>query len=354
MIDFNDLDAMQKLDPNNFITQINNIPDQMEQAWNLGLALPMPAIDGVKHILLCGMGSSALSADLLAAYAAARCPVPLLVHRDDDLPAWAGGPDTLVIAVSYSGSTEETLSAFEQAQSRGCHVLAVTGGGRLAAVALERGLPLWQLEPAGQPRTAAAILFALLLAVLYRMGLLDGANDALTEALHALRNAQTNLRAEAPVAFNPAKRLAGQLVGRWVVVLAADILAPVARRWKQQLAESGKAWAQFEFLPEANHHSIAGLNHPENALLQTIALFLTAPSNLERNRQRLNLTRQVFMTQGVNTDAITARGEGPLAHILTMLLFGEYTAYYLAMAYGEDPSQLEIIDLYKQALDEGR
>ena len=163
-------------------------------------------------------------------------------------------------------------------------------------------------------------------------------------------NQQSILRPEVPAVNNPAKRMAGQLMGRWVAVFAADYLDPVARRWKGQISEIAKAWAQFEFLPEADHNSLAGLNNPESALMQTMALFLQAPANHPRNQLRLDFTRQVFMTQGINTDMIQAKGESPMAHIWTLLHFGDYTAYYLAMAYGEDPTPVEILAALKDEL----
>jgi glucose/mannose-6-phosphate isomerase len=127
-------------------------------------------------------------------------------------------------------------------------------------------------------------------------------------------------------------------------------LNPVARRWKGQINEIAKAFAQFEFLPEANHNTLAGLNNPGSALTQTIALFLQAPSNHPRNRLRLEHTREIFMTQGMNTDVIQAKGESRLAHIWTLLHFGDYTSYYLAMMYGEDPTPVDILTALKDEL----
>jgi glucose/mannose-6-phosphate isomerase len=349
-MDLVDLSKFHSLDTQNMIGQINGVPQQLADAWELGMSLPLSEYSSIQHILIAGMGGSAIGADLLAAYAAPQCSLPITALRNYELPGWASGPQTLLIACSHSGNTEETLAAFEQARVRSCSRLAVTTGGRLVQLARDEGVPLWQFAHTGQPRAAVGYSFGLLLAGLYRLGLLPDPSREVHDALHAIRNQQTNLLPEVPVAFNPAKRMAGQLVGRWVNVFAADHLEPVARRWKDQINEIAKSWAQFEFLPEADHNTLAGLNHPEGALMQMMALFLQAPSNHPRNLLRLDGTREVFITQGINTDVIQAKGESRLAHIWTLLHFGDYTSYYLAMAYGEDPTPVDILTYFKSEL----
>jgi len=317
----------------------------------MGLSLPLPEFKGLRGVIITGMGGSAIGADLLSAYTASSCSVPLVVHRDYDLPAWANGPQTLVIAASHSGETEETLAAFQLAQSRGCQCLIISTGGKLSSLGEAVGVPVWHFQYTGQPRSAVGFSFSLMMTALYRLGLIPDPTADLRETLHAMGNQQTNLLAEVPVAFNPAKRMAGQLVGRIAVIIGADYMAPVARRWKSQISEVAKAWGQFEFLPEADHNSLAGLNNPDAALSHIMALFITAPENHPRNQIRLDFTRQIFMTQGINTDTIQARGEGRMAHIWTALHFGDYTAYYLAMAYGEDPTPVDAITMLKAAMN---
>jgi glucose/mannose-6-phosphate isomerase len=293
------------------------------------------------------MGGSAIGADLLAAYGVARCPLPFVVHRNYGLPAWAHGPATLVIASSHSGNTEETLDAFETALARGCRVLAVSTGGQLAQRASQAAADRWTFTHHGQPRAAVGYSFGLLLAVLARLGLLPDPAADLDEAVSALRAQQESLSSASPVSQNPAKRLAGQLVNRWVAVFGADLLEPVARRWKGQLSEIAKAWAQFEFLPEADHNTLAGVVNPGAHLPQQMVLFLRAPSSHERNRLRADLTKKILMLEGLSTDFVDASGASPLAHQWTLLHFGDYVAYYLAMAYGVDPTPVEAIEAFK-------
>ncbi len=355
-MNLDDLSLFKKLDPRDMLAQIEGLPAQLETAWDLGHRMPLPAAwKDIQRVVIAGMGGSAIGADLLSAAVMEACPVPLSVHRDYGLPAFARGSQTLVICSSHSGNTEETLDAFERALERDCCVLALCTGGRLAEKAEAAGIPLWRFDHHGQPRTAVGFSFGLLLAALVRLGLIPDAGAAVEAAAAAMRSQQEALRAESPVVHNPAKRLAGQLVGRWVTVFGAGILTPVARRWKGQVNEIAKAGANFEFIPEANHNTLAGLKHPEAMLTaQTMTLFLRAPCDHPRNRLRLDMTRQAYMLEGMNVDSYTAQGDSPLENIWTALHFGDYLAYYLAMAYGVDPTPVEALETFKQALREGK
>jgi glucose/mannose-6-phosphate isomerase len=301
-------------------------------------------------VLIAGMGGSAIGADLLAAYTAPLSPVPITVQRGYTLPAWANGPETLVVASSHSGNTEETLAAFDQALHSSCRMLALCTGGELAQSARDSKIQLWTFDHAGQPRAAVGFSFGLLLALLTRLELIPEPGDELSLALAAMRKQQTSLRADVPVVRNLAKREAGQLIGRMVMVFGAEVLEPVARRWKTQVNELAKAWAQFETLPEANHNALAGLQQPEQGLSSAIAIFLRARSYHPRNLLRVELTKQAYMLDGVSTDFMDAEGDTPLAQQWTSLHLGDYIAYYLALLYDIDPTPIEALAGFKQQL----
>lgn len=341
------------LDPQGMLAQIDGLPAQLEQAWSLARSQPLPAWGDIRQVVVAGMGGSAIGADLLAAYVHPACRVPVYVHRNYGLPSWARGPHTLVVASSHSGNTEETLSAFEQAGLYGCQRMAVTRGGKLAEIAVRENVPLWQFTHSGPPRAAVGFSFGLLLGLFTRLGLLPDPEEELVQAAQAMRRQQQSLQASTPVVSNPAKRMAGQLLGRFVVMFGADVLEPVARRWKGQICEVAKAGAAFEVLPEADHNTLAGVVNPEEVLIKVFALFLRAPSYHSRNLLRTNLTKKGFMLEGINTDFIDATGNSSLAHQWTALHFGDYTAYYLAMAYGVDPTPVEAIENLKIEMNRG-
>ncbi len=346
-MNLDDLTLYPPLDPQNMLAEIDGLPDQLETAWELGQTQPLPTVPNIARVVIAGMGGSAIGADLLTAYIEPLCSVPVTVQRDYTLPAWATGPETLVITSSHSGNTEETLSAFEQAVERNCTLLAVATGGKLAQRAAETNTPMLTFSHKGQPRAAVGYSFGLLLAAFARLGLIPDPSAELADALAAMRAQQARIRIDVPAVENAAKRQGGQLMGRWVSVFGSEILAPVARRWKGQVSELAKAWAQFEFLPEADHNSLAGLEQPAAQFGNMIAMFLVAPSYHPRNVLRGELTKKAFMLEGVSTDLFVAEGASRLAQQWTTLLFGDYMAYYLAIAYGTDPTPIPALEAFK-------
>ena len=338
------------LDSQNILGEIGGLPDQLEKAWTMGQTFPLPQVQSISRIVLAGMGSPGIGAELLAAYAVPLCAIPIFVHRDYGLPAWASGSETLVIVCSYSGGTEEMRSAFEQATKNNCTRLVVTTGGGLAELGRESGAIVWTFEHPAPQFAALGYTFGLSLAALSRLGLLPDSSAELASAVTAMRVQQAHLVKEVPAVQNPAKRYAGQLIGRWSVFLAAEFLVPVARYWKMQVNELAKAWAQFETLPEADHNTLAGLLAPEELFSRAMTMFINAPAYHPRNALRSDLTRKVFMLEGVPTDFYTAQGETRLAQQWTALHFGDYMAYYLAIAYGVDPALVDIIHQFKEEM----
>lgn len=349
-MNLDDLGYMQSLDSQNFLQDIDTLPDQVAQAWSLAQSYQLPAEwRDVRHIVITGMGGSAIGGSLVQALAAPECPVPISVVRDYRLPA-VNGPDTLVIGSSHSGNTEETLSAVQAALERGARVLVITRGGKLGALVEQRGLPVWRFEHTGQPRAAVGFSFMLVLGALVKLGLVADRSAEVAEAVTAMRGQQRQLRANVPVVQNPAKRMAGQLMDRYAALFGADHMAPVARRWKGQINEVSKAWASFDELPEMDHNTVVGTLHPESLVSKFMMLFLRSAHDHPRNRLRAEVTREIFMTAGFNTDTIEGMGGSPLAHMLTALHFGDYTAFYLAVCYGVDPSPIPQIDYLKEQL----
>jgi glucose/mannose-6-phosphate isomerase len=344
------VDQMKKVDHFDMYGQITGLPEQLKNAWDLGNRLPLPGFEPFDRILIAGMGGSAIGGDLLASYVADMAALPISVHRDYDLPAWAAGKKTLVIASSHSGNTEETLSAYEQARINKCQLMCVSTGGALAKKAAADGTPIWQFDHKGQPRAAVGYSFGILLALLARLGMIPAQEEVILSTVETMKQLQKTFAMDVTTTKNPAKRLAGQLQNRWVTVFGCGRLAPIARRWKGQISEVAKALAQFEFLPEANHNTLAGLVNPEVLIPGTVALFLRSKFDHERNQLRTELTRKSFMLEGFNTDLIEAEGETALAQMWTSLLLGDYAAFYLAMLYEVDPTPVEMIENFKKEM----
>ena len=346
-MNLDDVSKFPQIDELNMLAHIEGLPDQFGSAWGLGSQLSLPAWEGIDRVVVAGMGGSAIGADLVAAYIASYCPVPVIVHRNYGLPAWANGENTLVIASSHSGNTEETLSSFKAGVENNCRLMALTTGGKLGEMCQKNSCILWQFEHEGQPRAAVGFSAGLLLAAFARLGLIPDPGKHIQETIQAMRSQQAEISVDVPAVHNLAKRLAGQIYARWVTVIGADVLEPVARRWKTQISEVSKAWGQFEALPEVDHNTLAGLVQPEESLAKITVFFLRASSYHTRNQLRSKLTKTAFMLEGLNTDYVDAQGPNPLAHQWTALHLGDYIAYYLAMAYELDPTAIPTIEMLK-------
>ncbi|MDW8065082.1 MAG: bifunctional phosphoglucose/phosphomannose isomerase [Anaerolineae bacterium] len=356
MIDLDDAAGLRALDRGRMLELVADLPRQLRAGWAQAMGASLPRgweASAFDAIVIAGMGGSAIGASLAAALTAGECAIPVVVVRDYVLPAFARGPRTLVIGSSYSGETEETLEAFETAWKRGCALAAMATGGRLAAQALEWEVPFFPIEGVGQPRAALGYSFSMLLGLLHRLGLIPDAGRAIEEAASQLEAEAARMALEVPVAQNPAKRMAGQLIGRIPVIFGSGPLAEVARRWKSQINENAKAVAVFEALPEGDHNTIVGTECPGEVLRHLIAVFLTAPLDHPRNALRVRITRELFMRRGVSTDLVVGRGGSGIAQAFSLILLGDFISVYLALAYQIDPTPVQVITELKARLAAG-
>ena len=351
-MDLDDLARFRELDPQGMQSHIDRLPDQLEAAWALGQTLPLPAsFERIERLVIAGMGSSALAGDMLTALVVESCASPILVNRDYSLPAYVDGPRSLVVGVSHSGDDEEALCALELAAARRTHMLLITGNEALAQHAEKSGLATWAYRYDGPARAALGWSLGLLLALVCRLGLVSDLSADVTEAVAIMRESLKVLGAGSPVVKNPAKRLAGQFIGRVPVVHGAGILAPAARRWKTQLNENAKTVAQWEEMPEFNHNTVEGLESPPPLMTRIAVVLLRSPRfDPPRVVLRFDLTQTLYLQQGLAPDTVRARGNSPLAQVMSAVQFGDYVSYYVAMAYGVNPTPVPAITRLKQKL----
>ena len=339
-------------DPSNASSRLFDLAGQCREAWRIAKEwkppiLPLPP----RAVLVAGMGGSAIGGDLLAALARDLATIPIFVHRNYGLPAWAG-PQTLVLASSYSGNTEETLSSAAEAFRRGAPLVAVTTGGELARRASEWGASLLSFHYPAQPREALGYSFLLLLGILVRLDILPDMSPEVEESIAVLEALRTEVEPAVPLEKNPAKELASWLYGHLPTVYGSDLFSPVARRWKGQFNENSKSWAFFEELPEMDHNAVTGTSNPPSFAGQVRALFLTSEHDHPRNRLRQEVTRHLFEEAGVPCRTVAGRGSSPLAQVLSTVLLGDAVSYYLAMLYRADPTAIPAIHALKRALAE--
>ena len=339
-----------RLDSSGLRERIAGLADQCWQAWEEGSAFRLPdAYAEAQSVVVLGMGGSAIGGDLIAGLTNLEGGPPVTVLRSYSLPSWVG-PKTMAIASSYSGNTEETLAMYRQAQERGAHLVAVTGGGTLAQLAQQDGIPVFTVTYRGEPRSALGYSFVVPLAFLCKLGLLADKGDELAEAVQFLRDLAAALAPEIPQAKNLAKTVAASLHDRLPVVYGAGFLGSTARRWKTQFNENSKVWAFWEELPELDHNAIEGYALPQGIKERAAVALLHSSFLHPRTSLRYQATEELLARQGIPYRQVEGVGNTPLAHLLSTVMLGDHVSYYLAMLNQVDPAPMPAIEDLKQRL----
>ena len=338
------------LDPQGMIKNINEFPSMCRRAWLAAqdILLP-PDYCNVDKVVVLGMGGSAIGGDLVSGLIAHESRVPLLVHRGYTLPAYVDNR-TLVVASSYSGMTEETLSAFESSLKKGAKLLVITQGGRLKSLAETEGIPAFIFDYPAQPRAALPYSFLPLLCFMQKLGFISDRSSEVREMISTIQQLSKQANEEVPTGDNPAKQLALELYGHLVVIYGAESLSEVARRWKTQFNENSKTWAFYEVFSELNHNAIEGYEYPGHLAGQVKVVLLKSPGLSSRIRLRYQITCELLESAGVSYRQVDAPGSSQLSQVMSLVLLGDYVSYYLAMLYGNNPTPVRHIDYLKRQL----
>jgi glucose/mannose-6-phosphate isomerase len=323
---------------------VAEMPEQMR--WAAGVAVP--PIPSRPEALVVGMGGSGIAGNAAAAVADAA-GARVGVHKGYGVPGWAGEARPLVVAVSHSGNTEETLSAVHAALDAGCPVALVTTGGELAALAAEHGLALVEVPPGPQPRAAFGYLAGAVVRVLGAAGILPDRRSEMVESAALLD------RALAGPAQEQAEALADRLAGRATVIYGASAVATVAaNRWKTQINENSKAPAFWSELPELDHNELVGWTaYPDWSQEEVAVVALRDPDGESaRMARRFDVTLEVMEPQVELAGSVASHGSGTLPRLFSLAVVGDLLSVALAERAGVDPMPVEAIESLKRSLSE--
>jgi glucose/mannose-6-phosphate isomerase len=349
MLDTDDPKIYKQIDQSDMRAQLHDLPDQCMEAWQKALAFELPEdYSDIDKIVILGMGGSAIGGDLVQSLYQSKLKVTFSVNRDYKLPAYVDS-STLVIASSYSGGTEETLSAFNDAIKTGCKKLVMTTNGKLKEMAEKIGVPIFHIEHVSQPRAALGYSFMPLIAFLYNMGLLKEKPEV-DEMVRTLNSLLREMEEHIPCRANEAKQIAGGMYGKIPIIYGAGILSEVAHRWKTQINENSKATAYYEILPELNHNSVVGYQFPAEPISNLCVVFLRCPSLHSRTLLRYKVTSELLEQNGIKYQIVDSTGDDKLSQIMGLIFLGDWVSYYLAMLYEIDPTPVKSIDYLKKKL----
>ncbi|MDW5562761.1 MAG: bifunctional phosphoglucose/phosphomannose isomerase [Methanomassiliicoccus sp.] len=338
-----DVDALAKIDASGMLRQMTALADQLDRS----LCSEVKLDHGSERLCLCGLGGSAMGADVLCDHLERTTKVMASVIRDVALPGWVDR-DTLVVLISYSGNTRETLSMYGEARRRGARVAVITSGGRLQQLSEKNGDPLVAVPPGLQPRAALGHLLGAAAAVVGAAGISTMDRD-LRALLPNIREELEACSPSTPQASNQAKQIAVRLHGRIPFVYSSRNVRPAGRRWQTQINENSKTLCLYGELPEADHNQVVGwVDGTRESACQPV--FLRAPSDQGMMADIVNATISIFEDFRLDPIVVDLHGSSALENIMRGMILGDHVSYYLAMLKGVDPTPVSSISELKKRL----
>lgn len=351
------LDSRQEiseLDKMNMLGSIEQLGSQVQQIWKDSQSVKFDeSYRSVKNVVVAGMGGSALGTHVIQAVFKDELKMPLLVVPDYELPSFVNG-DTLVIASSYSGGTEETLSAIEDAKKKGAKISGITSGGKLAEFLRANNYPAVIFEPTfnpcQSPRMGLGYSIFGLISLFAQAGLLKVTETEYNAVMETIADAHLRMSADVAQDTNIAKLLAFEIFSRIPIVTAAQHLEGVAHVFANQLNENAKTYSEYRVIPELNHHLMEGLKFPESN--PDNLLFISIQSALydQHNSKRIELTQQVLEKNHVEYREFTLSRATKLEQAFELLMLGSYTSFYLALLHNQNPTPIPWVDWFKDQL----
>ncbi|MBP7767427.1 bifunctional phosphoglucose/phosphomannose isomerase [Candidatus Saccharibacteria bacterium] len=303
----------------------------------------------ISNIVLAGMGGSGWPIRYIASWPGLN--VPMEVCSNYDLPTYVNAT-TLVIVSSYSGNTEETLSALKQAQQKGCVIVVVSSGGELTKIATQEQLSLYAIPGGIQPRMSSFYFIAAFLSMLSQYGLLCDipSDDLMVELSQWLSQQTADLLPEVPASRNPAKKLAQEIMGKTPIIYSGPSLAPVAQKMKICVNENAKSTAWWGQYPEFSHNEFIGWSsHPINKPFTIIEF----RSNLDHPRiqKRFEVTEKLLSGKRPHPHIIRPHGDSITKQLFWSSMFADFVCTYLAILNGVDPTPVDLVEKFKHELD---
>jgi glucose/mannose-6-phosphate isomerase len=348
-----DLTQIKSQDQDNLLGGVESLADQIKDAWaQIGQLSFTPTTD-IHNVIVSGMGGSGLGADIARSVLKDRLQAPIELVHDYTLPAYAD-QHTLVVLMSVSGGTEETVASAQQALTQGCQLAVITGGDQLLELAQANNAFVYQIDPRENPSTQGrvALGYAIvgMLGVLHLAGVFTLTDQELDEILTTVIKVSVECGVDVPQDKNKAKTLAFDLIDRKPILVAADFLEGVIHTSTNQLNENGKIFAEYHVIPELNHHLMEGLMFPHS--IKSSNLFVLINSNLyhPQNQKRVAITAELIDDNEIDTLLINLSADTKLTQAFELLALFNYASFYLGILEQIDPGPLPLVSWFKEEL----
>lgn len=341
---------LEEYDKEGMYRKIVDFPSQLEEGFKIGKDSAKPDIDisGINNIVVCGLGGSAIGGDLVRTFLTYRIKVPFQICRHYLVPDYVD-QNSLCILSSYSGTTEETLSAYNDAKARGAKIFAVTTGGDLKKKAEADGFTVVTIPPGFPPRAALGYSFMPMLVMLSRLGFIADLDDEITACIEFLRDnvKQYIIDKQDNLAIEVANKMFGRLP---LIYGGQDFFDAVAVRFKGQICENSKQLAFFNFFPEFNHNELVGWGLVEDFKDKLYTVIIRDKDDHKRVTPRMKIVADIIRDRGVDVLEFETSGPNLLARMFSAIQFGDFVSLYLALLNKIDPTPVKVIDHLKGEL----
>jgi len=346
-------DKIKEIDPSEMYDKIYHFPEQLEQAKTIGLTVKpgKKYYSNLENVVVAGMGGSAIGGDLVRSYLAGSIEFPFQICRHYRLPEFVD-ENSLVVISSYSGNTEETLSALDDAMKRGAKIACITSGGKVAEIAKAKDFLSVELPKGYPPRAALGFSFVPLLFLLSKLGFTGDVEKDITELIGGLKSYRDQYAWDIETEKNPAKSLALRLHKKIPIIYAGpELTDAVGTRWKGQICENAKCLAFNNQFAEFNHNELVGWNVIDAYRDKLIVIYLRDNGDHERIQKRMEIVRTIIEKQNVEVVDVYSHGDFPLGRMFSLIQLGDFTSLYLAILNNTDPTPVKVIDFLKGELE---
>lgn len=349
MTTLDDIKSIKELDKGKMADFIADLPKQCLKTYQQSQKINIQySLFDIQHLVVCGMGGSAIGGDLIKTIINEQLSIPFSVIRDYQLPNYVN-ENSLVILISYSGETTETLSCAKKAIKRKSPIIVIASDGELEKIAKENKWPIFKIDYQSQPRAALAWLTMPILVILEKLNLLNLKNFNLEENLKLLEQFGQNFRPNIPTEKNIAKYLAYFCFDHLPIIFASEKFTAAARRWKTQFNENSKNFAVWENLPESLHNTIEG-DKPWRLKDEFVFLFFDSSLDEPLFHQSAKIWQKLLNQENIRWEAIPSFGDNLFLANFAYVLLGDWVSFYLAMLNQVDPTPVEKIKWLKEQL----
>jgi len=337
---------LKSFDKHNMEKLLKEFPQQCVNAYSINV--PLPKEKNFNKICFSGMGGSAIGGDILKIFVEKKSSLPFYVHRDYELPNFAD-EKTLLIVTSYSGNTEETISAYNKGKKNRCIIWVLTSGGKLLNLAEKNSEPFIKIPSGFPPRCALGYLFFPCFNLLKNLKIIS--KDISFSFFTKMRE---KVKIFSERKNNLAEKIANKFYNKIPIIYSGNLFYPAILRWKTQIAENSKSFAFINVFPEMNHNEIMAWHFPKNFIDKTIPVFILSSEYNDRIKKRMEFTKKIVSKIHPEILVIETEGNTLIEKIFNLIILGDWISYYLSLLNHIDPTEIPEIELLKKFLQKRR